>query len=525
MLGFLIYINFMRLLKTNPVLTIFNSYLVDNPEPSTISYLWNFGSLLGLSLVAQIVTGILLGMHYAGTAELAFNSVEHKINNFELKVKYIKYNKLLLNYKDNSNEIEIDNTINLNKKSSSYIIDNNIRDDDFFEWFRGLVDGEGSFSVYVSKDLKIVTFNFIICMHKDDAPLLFTLSSKLKIGVTRIGKKYAYFSIRNKEGFLKLINIFDKKPLNTSKSLDYLKFKKCYYLWNNRDKKDEINNLNIKNEIVSLKNSMNKKKIGWKQSDNHKIVITPYWLLGFVEGEGSFSINRKSYQLTFSLGQNAKELDVLIKIQEFLLNLPGNYKLSRSNIKIIYLEVQKKGYRTSKPMARISVSMKEYLNNVLVPLFDSLVWFSKKEKDYKDWKIVLNFKNEGKHFMKEGQELIEFIYLRMNQRRLSSNISCKIPTNLNERISILLKAPSNYEIHKNGKIYIKSKGTYLKGIGTINIEVFNKEGVLINKFNSRSECARYFNLSDTTIGNRLNDNKAIYYNNQYFIIKRAIIYP
>jgi hypothetical protein len=67
----------MRILKSNPVLTILNSYLVDSPQPSTISYLWNFGSLLGLSLVAQIVTGILLAMHYAGTAELAFNSVEH----------------------------------------------------------------------------------------------------------------------------------------------------------------------------------------------------------------------------------------------------------------------------------------------------------------------------------------------------------------------------------------------------------------------------------------------------------------
>lgn len=70
----------MRLLKNNPVLTIFNSYLVDSPQPSTISYLWNFGSLLGLSLIVQIVTGILLAMHYAGTAELAFNSVEHKFN-------------------------------------------------------------------------------------------------------------------------------------------------------------------------------------------------------------------------------------------------------------------------------------------------------------------------------------------------------------------------------------------------------------------------------------------------------------
>ena len=67
----------MRILKTSPVLTIFNSYLVDNPEPSTISYLWNFGSLLGLCLVSQIVSGILLAMHYQGSASFAFLSVEH----------------------------------------------------------------------------------------------------------------------------------------------------------------------------------------------------------------------------------------------------------------------------------------------------------------------------------------------------------------------------------------------------------------------------------------------------------------
>jgi ubiquinol-cytochrome c reductase cytochrome b subunit len=67
----------MRILKTNPVLTIFNSYLVDSPQPSSISYLYNFGSLLGLSLVVQIITGIFLAMHFAGTAELAFSSAEH----------------------------------------------------------------------------------------------------------------------------------------------------------------------------------------------------------------------------------------------------------------------------------------------------------------------------------------------------------------------------------------------------------------------------------------------------------------
>jgi len=67
----------MRIFKTSPVLTIVNSYLVDSPQPSTLSYLWNFGSLLGLCLVAQIISGILLAMHYQGSASFAFISVEH----------------------------------------------------------------------------------------------------------------------------------------------------------------------------------------------------------------------------------------------------------------------------------------------------------------------------------------------------------------------------------------------------------------------------------------------------------------
>lgn len=67
----------MRLFKKHPVLTLVNSFVVDSPLPSNISYFWNFGSLLGVCLVIQIVTGIFLAMHYTGNVELAFNSVEH----------------------------------------------------------------------------------------------------------------------------------------------------------------------------------------------------------------------------------------------------------------------------------------------------------------------------------------------------------------------------------------------------------------------------------------------------------------
>jgi ubiquinol-cytochrome c reductase cytochrome b subunit len=67
----------MRLLKTNVLLRLLNSYIVDSPQPANLSYLWNFGSLLGTCLVIQILTGVFLAMHYQPHVDFAFNSVEH----------------------------------------------------------------------------------------------------------------------------------------------------------------------------------------------------------------------------------------------------------------------------------------------------------------------------------------------------------------------------------------------------------------------------------------------------------------
>jgi len=50
----------MRLLKKNVLLRLLNSYLVDSPQPANISYLWNFGSLLAICLIIQILTGAFL---------------------------------------------------------------------------------------------------------------------------------------------------------------------------------------------------------------------------------------------------------------------------------------------------------------------------------------------------------------------------------------------------------------------------------------------------------------------------------
>jgi len=66
----------MRWIK-NSLLSVVNNHLVDYPTPINQNYYFGFGSLAGLMLVVQILTGIFLAMHYTPHIDLAFNSVEH----------------------------------------------------------------------------------------------------------------------------------------------------------------------------------------------------------------------------------------------------------------------------------------------------------------------------------------------------------------------------------------------------------------------------------------------------------------
>nr|AGB14488.1 cytochrome b [Pelophylax fukienensis]AGB14489.1 cytochrome b [Pelophylax fukienensis]AGB14490.1 cytochrome b [Pelophylax fukienensis]AGB14491.1 cytochrome b [Pelophylax fukienensis]AGB14492.1 cytochrome b [Pelophylax fukienensis] len=63
--------------KTHPLLKIINGSFIDLPTPANISAWWNFGSLLGVCLIAQITTGLFLAMHYTADTSLAFSSIAH----------------------------------------------------------------------------------------------------------------------------------------------------------------------------------------------------------------------------------------------------------------------------------------------------------------------------------------------------------------------------------------------------------------------------------------------------------------
>ena len=84
----------MRIFKSHPLLKLVNSYLIDSSQPSNLSFLWNFGSLLAFCLIIQIVTGVTLAMHYNSNVLEAFDSVEHimrDVNNGWL-IRYLHSN-------------------------------------------------------------------------------------------------------------------------------------------------------------------------------------------------------------------------------------------------------------------------------------------------------------------------------------------------------------------------------------------------------------------------------------------------
>lgn len=221
------------------------------------------------------------------------------------------------------------------------------------------------------------------------------------------------------------------------------------------------------------------------------------------------------------------ELSVLEAIQNFLYKLPGasfaSASVKRSNTNLVKLETynQAKG-RNHKPMAYITVNQEDFITNVLLPFFDNLIWLSKKEKDYKDWKLILSIINQGKHFTEEGKELISLIVNRMNSNRLSTNLTVirKESYSLDDKVLKLLSTPSNNEVQSDGKILIKSSGTHLRGRGNVGVKVLDDKGIVIYNFDSIKDCALFFNVHSRTINRRLEKDSIVEFEGKKLVFKR-----
>lgn len=511
----------MRILKSHPLLKLVNSYLIDASQPSNISYLWNFGSLLLLCLVIQLATGVTLAMGLVYSISLisfvvylfsnsSITNLSVNFTSFEaLKEKLILLtNKLLKN--------------NLNPNQS----ENN--NHEFLEWLRGFTDGEGYFlikltsrKVFNKDGIEVIhkRANFVYSLHLalKDIGVLYQIQKNLGgIGVVKSYGDAAYFTITKREELDKFIsmtfNYFNR--LNTTKVFDFRDWNKArllFYEFLDKRNSDlplysDKNYLNLLAYIVEIKNSMNRGRILFEGYKDRSIVISDHWLLGFIEGEGCFYFNNITPGI--SIGQTRANYEVLVAIKEYLLKKKGDL--------VITIKDYEPNSLNQKPYSILYLGRGNNTSLFIAFLLINLPWLSIKVVDFICWVSVNIFIFEGKHSIPEGKEVIKFL-----KSKKDSLSSFKDNLFFTKWVDLLLKN-SNKEINDNYSINTGEESLdlpILKYMPNSHVLVTDNNGKSLT-FESNVKCAEYFEVSKVTIGRWINKNAYVDTKKGVFLFKK-----
>nr|YP_009744358.1 hypothetical protein [Xylaria hypoxylon]QIE13214.1 hypothetical protein [Xylaria hypoxylon] len=320
-------------------------------------------------------------------------------------------------------------------------------DEEFYRWFVGFADGESNFIIVFQKDsngdISGASFRFSIELHIDDLNTLKYIKSKLNIGneIAVYGNS-CKFTVVHRKGINILISIFDKYNLNTTKYLDYLDFKKAFHLYYENN---SLNKRTLIDQLFKLKNGMNKNRINFNFPEDYKIVVSDYWLLGLLEGEGSFYLDRTKLQPAFMVALTKVQQPVLEEIKDYFINNLGfdkysKFKLQNSSAIAI---VENPEQNNAKPLLRLRISNTNVLMNYLIPFLENKRFVTKKGKDFQDFKIICKAIYNGAYRNEEIKLLILKLSYTMNNYRLSSNSYPKEASSLSkEELDTLLNGKS-----------------------------------------------------------------------------------
>jgi len=288
----------------------------------------------------------------------------------------------------------------------------------------GFTDAEGSFIVIVRKEARNKTgwrveARFSIGLHKRDAVLLKLIKDSLG-GVGDIapqGKDGVQYRVSSIKDIIDvIIPHFDKYPLITQKWGDFELFKRIVYMI---DRKEHVTSEGLQ-KIVNLKTSLN---LGIKDElkahfpntvpVSRPLVVEPeikdpYWLSGFVSGEGCFYVGISksssctlgySVQLKFQMDQHLRDSGLMKKIINYL-GCGKFYKVSGTDKGKI-----------------IVAGLKENIN-IIIPFFKKYPLFGVKVEDFKDFCKVSELMEKGIHL--SDLEQIREIKCTMNKGRFRS---------------------------------------------------------------------------------------------------------
>lgn len=285
------------------------------------------------------------------------------------------------------------------------------------QWFAGFVDAEGNFLISPGSR-NHVNFRFRIRLHIDDLATLEKIRSTLDVGVVKIeGNSCIYIVSGYDDLRYVILPIFNQFPLLTVKALDL---------------KDFIAALEIKgqylgsrlpelsyNKIIEIKNGMNTGRKNIDENQLSSIVsnvnISSYWLLGFVEGDGTFGI--KNLVPYFQIAQHNRSVSVMVIIKQYFANLPRGKIETKSTPTPNLAMVTNK--RTN--VHSLSITNIDVLYDYIVPWFQVLNFNTRKEFDFKLWAVAVTIHKHGYFYLPTGRSLLLSIVNSINTKRYSTN--------------------------------------------------------------------------------------------------------
>lgn len=274
-------------------------------------------------------------------------------------------------------------------------------------WVTGFTDAEGSFSmsIYRSKTAAIgwtIEPSFSITLHKRDLELLNSIKTFFGVGSVKITGKTVQYRVRSRLDLTVIISHFNKYPLKTTKIISFLQFFEILNLINNKV------HTNIKGflQLASLINKLNRplseslfnklSELGPLVNTNYQTILDldiankvekldPFWISGFITGEGSFTYftrtrknsvgeRIKDYTLVFEVSQRTQDYHVLNLIKSYL------------GVGSVYSEV--------RGISKYRLVVKNQILSVLVPHISNYPLEGNKVLQYLAWLKIVKLLND-----------------------------------------------------------------------------------------------------------------------------------
>lgn len=264
-------------------------------------------------------------------------------------------------------------------------------------------------------------FEFGIKLHIDHEPLLRAIQNTLGIGRIALRPNYntCSFEVGSERELRLLLNILDRTTLMGTKYLDYLSFRKAFFLYFGRS--GSITESLIA-EIEKIRESHNTKRTEFKMPVGYDCVITDYKLLGLIEGDGSFFIQKKDLTPKFELELTSSQKPLLVAIQAYLVSNLGLDQSYQASGRLPSINIRDlKGKSNSKSTVRLEITGVDLLHNYFNVFLSNLKFFSVKEKDFEDFCFICKTLHSKAHINnKQVKDALVKLAEGMNSARLST---------------------------------------------------------------------------------------------------------